>query len=335
MVTEITLISRAPDLPENWDEAAIDYFQTREFLNHTEKFNPCNQRYYLLYRDGIFETGVVVYTLKPDLLTYLGIHSPFRMNIAGIPCSVSASGIIGNPDNLPKIIGFIKSREKGLLLFLNLASGSEAEQMIAGKTLPTILLKNQFNSWEDFLDSMKACYRRRVRQLAFPFTEIQKKRVACSGFDDAMYQLYLAVLKRSKGKLETLSMEFFRQLPANFTLTAFYGREKLIGWYLSASFREKFYFFLGGLDYQVNRQFNTYFNLLLSVVREGIENRAAIIDLGQTAEIPKLRLGGQLVEKTMLAYHSNRFVRTLLKAGKSLLEYSATVDQTHVFKERK
>ena len=98
MDTEIKNISKAPDLPENWDSVAGDYFQTREFLNHTEKYNPCNQRYYLLYRNGIFEIGIVAYALKINLLTYLNISSPFRMNIAGIPCSVSASGIIGNPN---------------------------------------------------------------------------------------------------------------------------------------------------------------------------------------------------------------------------------------------
>ena len=87
------------------------------------------------------------------------------------------------------------------------------------------------------------------------------------------------------------------------------------------------------MDYKVNRQFNTYFNILLNVVKEGIEKRASIIDLGQTAEIPKLRLGGKLVEKTMMGYHSNRIMRKLMKAGKSLLEYSTVLHETHVFKE--
>jgi len=333
MVTEIKNISRALDLPENWDSAALDYFQTREFLNHTEKYNPCNQRYYLLYRKGIFETGVVVYTLKLNLLTYLNIPSPFRMNIAGIPCSVSAGGVIGNPNYLSQMIGTIKTREKGLLLFLNLASKIEEETMISGKTLPTIILSNHFQTWEDYEGTMKADYRRRVRQLALPFSGIQKQQFACSRFESLMYDQYLEVLKRSKGKLETLSLEFFRNLPSNFNLTAFYNAGKLIGWYISSTFHEKFYFFLGGLDYKVNRQFNTYFNILLNVVREGIEKGASVIDLGQTAEIPKLRLGGKLVEKTMGAYHSNRIMRSLLKAGKSLLEYSTVVQETHVFKE--
>ncbi len=335
MDTEITEISKALDLPENWDCAAVDYFQTREFLDHTEKYNPCNQRYYLLYRNGIFETGVVVYTLKLDLLTYLSIPSPFRMKIAGIPCSVSASGIIGSYNYLHQIFRHIKIREKGLLLFLNLASELMEENVISGKTLPTIILANHFRSWEDYMLSMRANYRRRIRQLSFPFSEIHKKQVACSRFDGRMYDQYLGVLKRSKGKLETLSLDFFQKLPSCFNLTAFYSTEKLIGWYISSSFNEKFYFFLGGVDYIVNRQFNTYFNILLNVVREGIEKGASIIDLGQTAEIPKIRLGGNLVEKTMGGYHSNPIMRKLMKAGKSLLEYSTVVQETHVFKETK
>jgi len=333
MDTEINIISGALDLPESWDGAAADYFQTREFLNHTEIYNPCNQRYYLLRREGIFETGVVVYTLKPDLLTYLNIHSPFRMNIAGIPCSVSACGIIGNIDYLHQLIGFIKIREKGMLLFLNLPSGIVDENMISGRTLPTIILTNHFRSWEDYLLTMRADYRRRVRKLSFPFSEINKKQIACSAFDSQMYDQYLGVLKHSKGKLETLSLEFFRNLPSNFSLTAFYSTEKLIGWYVSSTFNEKFYFFMGGVDYSRNRKYNTYFNILLSVVKEGIEKRASIIDLGQTAEIPKLRLGGKQVEKVMLGYHSNLVMRKLMKAAKNLLEYSTLLQEPNTFKE--
>jgi hypothetical protein len=333
MDTEITEIYKALDLPENWDCEAVDYFQTREFLDHAEKYNPCNQRYYLFYQNGIFETGIVIYTLKLDLFTYLGIPSPLRMNIAGIPCSVSSGGIIGNCNHLHQLVSYIKIREKGLLLFLNLASELNEEKMISAKTLPTIILTNHFRSWEDYLETMKSNYRRRVRQLSFPFSEIQKKRLACSGFDRRMYDQYLGVLKRSKGKLETLSLEFFQQLPLNFNLTAFYRSQMLIGWYISSTYNEKFYFFLGGVDYKVNRQFNTYFNILLNVVKEGIEKGVSSIDLGQTAEIPKLRLGGKLVEKTMMGYHSSRIMRRILKAGKSLLEYSTTVNWTHVFKE--
>jgi hypothetical protein len=220
-----------------------------------------------------------------------------------------------------------------LLLFLNMNSNIVDEKIISGKTLPTVIITNHFQSWEDYIGAMKASYRRRLLLLSSSFFEIRKEQVTCSCFDNQMYNQYLAVLKRSKGKLETLSQEFFQHLPSNFNLMAFYHEERLIGWYISATFNDKFYFFLGGLDYSANHRFNTYFNMLLNIVRDGIENGSAIIDLGQTAEIPKLRLGGKLVEKILGGYHSNLILRSILKTGKNLLEYSTVVKETHVFKE--
>ena len=37
------------------------------------------------------------------------------MNIAGIPCSVSSSGIIGDPGFIPDLFNHIKKQEKGLI----------------------------------------------------------------------------------------------------------------------------------------------------------------------------------------------------------------------------
>ena len=332
MTLEITKVQKALNLPENWDSLAVDYFQTKEFLAHTEKYNPCNQRYFTLFQDGIFKAGAIVYTLRLDLLTYLSLPSPFRMNIVGIPCSVSASGMVGSFDLFFDLIDFIKIHEKGLLLVLNLDSNPLISDATMGKTLPTIILDNRFPSWENYQQSLKANYRRRLRHLSRPFWGINMKRGVCSRFDEKMYHQYREVLKRSKGKLETLSQNFFQNLPSNFSLTAYYDQENLLGWYISTAFKEKYYFFLGGINYEKNKQFNTYFNILFNVLREGIEKKGSVIDLGQTAEIPKMRLGGKVVEKFLLGYHSNWLLRKLLKAGKSILEYSTTVPETHVFR---
>jgi hypothetical protein len=332
MDPEIKILFKAHELPECWDRSAAEYFQTREFLHHAEKYNPCGQRYYVLSVNGIFKTGVVVYTLRLDLLTFLLIPSPVKMTIAGIPCSVSSGGIVGDRDYIRQLVGFINTREKGLFLVLNMEPGLKIEKMTCGKTLPTIIISNHFYSWENYLSSLRAPYRRRIRQFSVPFSGIFRKKMLCAGFDEEMYGQYLAVLKRSKGKLETLTLEFFRNLPSCFSLSAFYNGAKLIGWYITTNHPEKFYFFLGGIDYQMNKQYHTYFNILLAVLKDGIASKASVIDLGQTAEIPKVRLGGIPAEKTMLVYHSNRIIRILLDAGKSLLEYSVKVKETHVFK---
>jgi hypothetical protein len=280
---EIITLHKASALPESWDDLVEDYFQTRVFLDHTEKYNPCHQKYYLLSINGFLQTVAVTYTLKLNLLTYFSFKSTFRMKITGIPCSVSASGLFGNKNYFLQLLQFIASSEKGFLLALNLEPMVEKGMMTGGKTLPTIVVTNRFSSWDDYLGSLRAPYRRRIRLLSSSFGAIRKKQMACSGFDDKMYSQYLEVLRQSKGKLETLTMDFFKHLPPEFRLTALYHGESLTGWYITVSFREKLYFFLGGVDYTMNRQFNTYFNILTEIIKEGIEKRVSLIDLGQTA----------------------------------------------------
>jgi len=329
---EIIKASHATDLPASWDSLAVDYFQTIEFLDHAEKYNPCSQRYYALYDQGMLITGLIMYTLRLDLFTYLSISSPFRMHIVGIPCSVSSSGVVGNEAHLTTILEYLKGEQKGLILVLNLGSETDLKGFACARTLPTVVLENNFESWDDYLNSLRADYRRRIKRLSRPFTGINMKHGDCSGFDKPMYDQYLAVLKRSKGKLETLSLDFFQNLPSSFYLSTFSDQDKVIGWFITTVFREKHYFFMGGIDYSLNRQCNTYFNVLMEVLREGFGRRASRIDLGQTAEVPKLRMGGQIVEKYMLGYHSNRIFSLLLVAGKGLLGYSAIFQQPRVFK---
>jgi len=70
MILKMQIVKTAADLPGEWDGAVKDYFQTRELLTHTEKYNPCDQRYYTFFNDNSFAAGLVVYTLKLDLFTY-------------------------------------------------------------------------------------------------------------------------------------------------------------------------------------------------------------------------------------------------------------------------
>ncbi len=288
----------------------------------------------MLYEEGILKTGLIMYSIRLDLLTYLSIPSPFRMHIVGIPCSVSSDGIIGSIAHLTALIEHIKANEKGFLLLLNMNSKPSMDGFVCGRTLPTVIMEGKFESWESYTKSLRADYRRRIKHLSGPFSGIKMKQGGCSGFDQQMYDQYLGVLKRSKGKLETLSLEFFQNLPSGFYLTTYCDHDKLIGWFISRLSREKHYFFLGGIDYKLNRQYKTYFNILFEVLREGIDKKSPAIDLGQTAEIPKIRMGGTIIEKYMLGYHSNWIFRKLLFAGKSLLEYPAVFEKPRVFKEQ-
>lgn len=320
------------ELPDSWDQLAENYFQRKKFLCHTEKYNPCNQRYYLQWNGDLLVSAAVVYTLHLDLLTFIRVKSPVKMHIAGIPCSVSSPGIFGKDEAVNALKAHIFKEEKGFVLFLNLITQPEQGKIAGGKTLPTILIHNTFDSWDHYLSLLRAPYRRRLKMLESRNNGLVFQTITPAEFSQTMYKQYLQVYNKSKDKLEKLSCSFFVSLPDDFEITACILHEVVIGWNISLMDHSTFYFFLGGIDYTANSKYNTYLHLLSRLVKKGIENKAEVIDLGQTAEIPKMRMGGRPDFRYMQAYHSNRFVNFLLRRFSSVLEYKTVSEKPHPFK---
>ena len=329
---EYKIFTSVIDLPAEWDEMAGIYFRQKEFLLHAEKYNFCKQRYYVLYSNEKFRAGAVLYTLPLDLLTFLHIKSPVKMHICGIPCSVSCSGIFGTDENLSKLKKHIYKKEKGLVLFLNLESITKEKNVSTGATLPTIVLKNKFGSWDMYVSSLRSDYRRRLNYILTDNDDIKLERIKCNEYTEEMYGLYLQVFNKSKAKLEKLNFDFFRNLPDSFSITLCKKKNDLLGWNITLFHNNAYYFFLGGVDYNQNKDNAVYLKLLFNIVQEGIEKKADFIDLGQTAEIPKLRTGGMLEPRYMEAIHSNAVFNSILKIAKGTLSYKRKVSNHNVFK---
>ncbi|MBN2545567.1 MAG: GNAT family N-acetyltransferase [Spirochaetes bacterium] len=333
MVLEIKKFLKAHDLPECWDSICSNYIQKKDFLSYLELYNPCNQRYYAGMQNNEIKIGIVIYNLKLNLFTYSFFKFQVKMNIAGIPCSVSSGGVVGDYVFFPELYKYLINETKGLLLFLNIAESEFIiKDYICGETLPAVIIKNYFSSWEDYLDSLKSHYRRRYNLISREFQEVVEKETVCSCFNEEMFKMYLEVLSRSKGKLESLKISFFQNLPDKFKLNSFYTGNKLLGWFITFFDNSIFYFFLGGIDYELNEKYQIYFNLLYRILKDGIEKKAKAIDMGQTAEIPKMRLGGKLQKKYMIGYHNNTILRLLMKLNKNLLSYKYNFNETNVTK---
>lgn len=332
---EFRCIKESETLPSEWDVLAENYFQQKAFLSHTEKYNPCRQRYYLCTEDGILVSAAIVYSLSIDILTYLKVKSPLRMHVVGIPCSVSSPGIFGTKETIIALKNHIYKVEKGFVLVLNLEETPPPGSNFSGKTLPTVVLMNHFTDWQNYTSSLRSNYRRRLNQINQPNKDLRFEKIICSEFTDEMYQQYLEIYKRSSGKLEKLSCDFFKYLPSEFIFTVCYKSNEIIGWNITLSSKNNFYFFLGGIDYKLNKSYNTYLRLLSSIISDGIGKQADFIELGQTAEIPKMRMGGKPIPRYMEAHHSNLIFNKLLKIGGRLLEYKRKLENSHPLKEEK
>lgn len=329
---EITQLNQASDLPGQWDGLAESYFQRREFLAHCEAWNPCRQRYHLAWKNGQLAAGAVLYSLRLSLLTFARLNLPISMQIVGIPCSVSSSGLIGPRAVTRALLRMLQIKERGFLLALNLASENQVPRGIAAaRTLPTLTLEHSFSSWDEYLKTIRADYRRRIRNIVDRSQQLKFRQQTCAGFSREHHGLYLQVLARSDAKLEQLGADFFRHLPGDFQMITSERDGRLVGWAITLNSPEGFYFFLGGVDQGENLTHAVYLRLLIEVVKQGIELGARRIDLGQTAEIPKMRLGGKCHPLYLGATHSNPIFRPLLKSASGLLGYRRQVPAHHVF----
>lgn len=327
-----SFFSTAKDLPHFWDEISDCYFQTREFLTHVEVYNPCNQRYYLLTEDEKPVAGACVYTIAIDLLTFINVKSPVKMQVIGISATISPPGIFGKSEYITVLLKEIFQKEKGLILGMNLLPQIDCGPAIVMRTMPTIQLTHNFSTWQEYEDALRSDYRRRLTKVTGTFKDIETRKGNCSRFDAAFHDLYLEILKRTNTPLETLSLDFFRNLPDSFLLTSYHYQADILAWHITKTDGHVLYFFFGGTNYQLNEQYNAYFNNLIGILKEAIDLGCSMIEYGQTAEIPKTRLGGIPLELNLFLYHRNKALNILLGIMKNVLQYRRKIPVVHVFK---
>ncbi len=329
---DLARFEHVSELPDQWDELAGHYFQQREFLAHCEAWNPCRQRYYLAQENGRAVAGAVLYSLRLSLLTYARFNLPISMQIVGVPCSVSCSGLIGPTDRATALHAGLQRREKGLLLALNLESSEQVPRGVAATwTLPTVTLEHSFRTWQEYLAAMRSDYRRRIRGILDRTDGVLIRKRECGGFAGEHHDLYLQVWRKSDARLERLTPAFFRRLPDRFRMLTAESNGKLAGWAIVLDADEGSYFFLGGVDHAAGAGHDVYLRLLVEVVRHGIESGATRIDLGQTAEIPKSRLGARRRSLYLGATHHNTLYRSALKRAIGFLGYRGQKPLHRVF----
>ena len=332
MERTLKIISSPEGLHVNWDNLAGFFFQKRKFLDHLQQYNPCQQRYYELYRNGIFVAGTIVYTLKLNILTFSNIPSPFKVTVIGLPVSVATPPIIGDPAEFGYFLNEILKKEKGIILGINFLEDYLKNKVLNLRTLPTIILTLTDNNLVDYEKALRHPYRRRLHQIREKFLNISSLTSDCSEFTQQHYSLYIQIMKKTTTKLETLKFEAFRFLPLNFVLTTYYHNATMICWHIVCKDEGVLFFFFGGMNYKYRDQFHAYNNNLFGILNFALNNDYHEIDFGQTAEIAKTRFGGQFDERRMFFYHKNKLVFGMLRLLKKLINYSNTNKMPNVFK---
>jgi len=324
---------RAADLPVAWDGLCTSLLQTRRLLRHYEETNPCGQRYHVLWRAGRPAAGAVVYGITQNLLTFLGnLPSPVRMNVVGLPASVPPAGVIGPPEAMGDLLAGVFAAEPGLTVALNLPPEVAVPGAKHVRMLPDMVLRRRFGAPGAYRAALRSPWRRRLDRSAERFAGVVTRRTTCAHFTDRHHRLYLDVLDRAAERLETLSCAFFRGLPPPLELVSCYRGADLLCWRIVLAERGRLTFVLGGHDYERNAANDAYFNNLYGVLVDGFAAGAGEIDLGQTAEDAKARLGAVAAETRMVLHHSRRLLDAPLRLASPLIAYRGRPRAYRVFR---
>jgi hypothetical protein len=268
------------------------------------------------------------YQTRMNLFTFGKLNLRVPITVVGLPISLDACGYCGD---LAALIRDYR-RRKGLVLLLNLPQSAALPPDVAsGPTLGTCVFHNRFSCFEDYLSSLRATYRRRANQAMRRAAGLTLRPMAAREFTAQHHQLYLNVLRRSRYPLEQLEAEFFRQFDGE--LFAYEHQGRPVAFFLIQQRARCLHFIFGGMDYACRDEFDLYVNMLLDIVRIGTQRGCDSIDLGQTAEQTKLRLGAVYQPLYMAAFSGNSALNWLLRKFAPRLCYQETPPEFRVFRE--
>ncbi len=196
-----------------------------------------------------------------------------------------------------------------------------------GESPPMNHLPARFSSFAQYRAALKAPYRSKIIRSQRKAAELGLRTECLSGgdslaarFTDDVHRMYLAVVEKSPLRLEVLSAEWFRQMARGLeresAWTAIYEGDHLLAWAYGLLLGGTYQSLFGGVDYARNAQTDAYFNLMYHELDFAVRQGVREIQLGQTADDFKGRLG---------AYQSRRwfFVKPLRWKAKAVLRLAA------------
>jgi predicted N-acyltransferase len=169
-------------------------------------------------------------------------------------------------------------------------------------TPPMHCLAPSFRDFQHYSMALRSHYRykinRSIRKLRLADVHISIRRdpeEILKAYTPAVHSLYYQVLERSNTRLETLPIEFFHELTVRLAgqidlMLLSKDKEVLaFGWSLRAA--STYHMLFAGLNYELNARLDLYFNLMYAWLDSALRTGAPNVELGQTADAFKARLG--------------------------------------------
>ena len=215
--------------------------------------------------------------------------------------------------------------------------GLEAFKIDPNMILP---LKPTWSSFDEYLGDMKSKYRVRLKNAQKKFKGVIRRELTDDEvihYNDEMYGLYEKILSGSGFVLAKGDITYFKTLKEHlgnrYHIIGYFLDDKLVGFYTWILEDDKLDSHFIGLDPTLNNRYQLYLNILLDLVRDGIEQKAQSIYYFRTALEIKSSVGA--IPYDMLCYfrHTSSIINSVVPLVFKYFIPQQEWDQRHPFKE--
>lgn len=184
-------------------------------------------------------------------------------------------------------------------------------------------------AFDDYLNDLHKNYRQRANKIIKAFKGIEIKELNAAGISEqaiVIEKLYLNVVDNQSFQMGTVNAAYFYELKTDlqddFEFHALFHENVMIGFYTFIFYEQNMETHFIGLDYEANKNYKIYFNILFLSIQKMIACKYDKLELGRTARDPKLNLGAlprqifnyikvrNPVIKIMVHYMLNKFNKT-------------------------
>lgn len=162
-------------------------------------------------------------------------------------------------------------------------------------SLPMNQLELTYASYDAWLASLHNKKRYEIRKSMKKLSEGGVRWITTSDPDeverlisDRVHRLYLAVVGRSDTRLELLPPAFFhqmvRQLPHNCEICLAMKDDTVLAFGLCLYNEHEYHPLFLGIDYERNRDYDLYFNVMYRSLEDAFRHRTSLVVLGQNAD---------------------------------------------------
>jgi len=323
-------LQSAKELPPEWDILANDnYALKRTFLQTIQDLRYCPMEFHLFSDQGILDSIVVTFRIRMNLAQYSPLYYPVNATMIHIPVSIARPALVVGNKTRNEVESFI-TQIRGYVVQLNSSSSCSWANMAIGPMSPQLQLPIRWKSLDEYLNQLRSPYRRRYRlaqikgqALEFRILESNKN------FSLDHYDLYLHVNRKSRIRIETLPIEYFQSSIGKILECRF--ENKPVGFMQLIENDKELVWAFVGYNSSLNSELDIYHNMLLQTLHYAIRHDFQILEMGQTAEDAKLKLGAIPTSLWVMARHSLPFFNQCMHWTMPWLTYRKKIPRYHVF----